>query len=157
LYAAHFRPLLKRAARYAGVGTFVLTPISFGIYMALIHVAHLGVLQAGVARACCMLPLTFLAGRYFTWRSRRKEMGELLQFSLHFVGWLVASVVHQAILAVSLQVGVHYVAAYWIAVTMTGVFKFFWGDKVSFAYRLRRQRTVVITPSEPAVLRAPGA
>lgn len=152
-----FRPLTKRAIRFMGVGTFVLTPLSFGIFLALIHWAHMDVIDASVTRAFCMLLPAFMAARYFTWRDRRRQMSVWRQAGFFLVGWAVSSVLHQSILIVSVWSGVHYVAAYWAAVVLTGVFKFFWGDKVSFAHRLLPRQPSALHPEPVVALRAPGA
>ena len=118
-------PLIVDAVRFVSFGA-LMTPVSFGVYMALIHVADIGVMTSSLLRAVIMTPFIFYVSRYLTWRKYRNEQHFLRQLWRYVAGRPVTLVLHQVILLGSVAIGVHYAAAYWLAVSLTGIFNFFY-------------------------------
>jgi putative flippase GtrA len=125
------RPLIMEWARFIGFGA-LMTPVSFGLYMALVHWTELGVMMSSLARAACMTPVIFYVSRYLTWRKTRHHRNFWSAFRRYVFSRPVTLILHQGILIGAVWVGVHYALAYWVAVSLTGVFNFFYGRKVAF-------------------------
>jgi putative flippase GtrA len=137
------RTLLDRLLERRSVRSFVagaaLTPISFGIFLALIHGAGLAIFTASLVRGVLMTPVTFVASRRFTWRGQN-FIGVWWQLLIHVISRPVTFGIHQCIMLVSLSFHVHYAWSYLIAVSLTGLFNFYWGEKVTFSPRWAQRR-----------------
>lgn len=138
----HWRnhPIVQRLPRFltAGVGTALF---SFGLYMGLIHWLGMAVVTASLMRGVCMIPVTFMVGRHFTWRDKRSLNSVWWQLAIHVISRPASFGVHQLIMLGCLGFHIHYALAYWISVSLTGVFNLYWGEKCTFHPRWAKRRT----------------
>lgn len=132
------RPLIMEWARFIGFGV-LMTPVSFGLYVALVHWTSFGVMVSSLLRAMLMTPVIFYVSRYMTWRKNRHDRRFLPALGRYIAARPATLLLHQGILVGSVMVGVHYALAYWIAVSLTGIFNFFYGRKFAFGAVMKEQ------------------